>query len=123
MGDQHANNTCRVLALDGGGAKGFYTLGALKEIEGIIGSPISDRFDLIYGTSSLCKRPLLAGARQLVGVLAYFELQDLHSRAQKLLGELNVHPLSHNWTSLGFARSMSPTCSSPARRGSSSKWA
>src|SRR5262245_57339307 len=26
---------CRVLSLDGGGAKGFYTLGALKEIEGI----------------------------------------------------------------------------------------
>ena len=24
---------CRILALDGGGAKGFYTLGVLKEIE------------------------------------------------------------------------------------------
>lgn len=28
---------CRVLTLDGGGAKGFYTLGALKEIEAMIG--------------------------------------------------------------------------------------
>lgn len=26
---------CRILSLDGGGAKGFYTLGALKEIEGL----------------------------------------------------------------------------------------
>ena len=52
MNDPNDNNICRVLALDGGGAKGFYTLGVLKEIEGIIGCPISDKFDLIYGTST-----------------------------------------------------------------------
>ena len=28
---------CRILSLDGGGAKGFYTLGVLREIEGMIG--------------------------------------------------------------------------------------
>ncbi|MCA1382715.1 patatin-like phospholipase family protein [Bradyrhizobium sp. BRP23] len=42
----------RVLCLDGGGAKGFYTLGALKEIEGMLGCRIYERFDLIYGTST-----------------------------------------------------------------------
>ena len=52
MGSPPQEKLCRVLALDGGGAKGFYTLGALKEIEGIIGCPVSKKFDLIYGTST-----------------------------------------------------------------------
>jgi uncharacterized protein len=42
----------RVLALDGGGAKGFYTLGALKEVEALVGCRLCERFDLIYGTST-----------------------------------------------------------------------
>ena len=42
----------RVLSLDGGGAKGFYTLGALKEIEALAGCRLCDKFDLIYGTST-----------------------------------------------------------------------
>src|SRR5262249_21954822 len=42
----------RVLALDGGGAKGFYTLGALKEIEALVERPLYEKFDLIYGTST-----------------------------------------------------------------------
>lgn len=42
----------RVLALDGGGAKGFYTLGALKEIEALVGCPLCEKFGLIYGTST-----------------------------------------------------------------------
>jgi len=44
--------TCRVLSLDGGGAKGFYTLGVLKELEGLADSPLCEKFDLIYGTST-----------------------------------------------------------------------
>lgn len=32
--------------------KGFYTLGALKEVEALIGAPLSSRFDLIFGTST-----------------------------------------------------------------------
>lgn len=43
---------CRILALDGGGAKGFYTLGVLKEIEALLGCPLYKRFDLIFGTST-----------------------------------------------------------------------
>ena len=42
---------CRVLSLDGGGSKGFYTLGVLKEIEAMVG-PLHERFDLIFGTST-----------------------------------------------------------------------
>jgi patatin-like phospholipase/acyl hydrolase len=42
----------RVLSLDGGGAKGFYTLGILREIEAMIGCRIHERFDLIFGTST-----------------------------------------------------------------------
>jgi patatin-like phospholipase/acyl hydrolase len=42
----------RLLTLDGGGAKGFYTLGVLKEIEAMIGRPLCERFDLIFGTST-----------------------------------------------------------------------
>src|SRR5215467_13632857 len=42
----------RILSLDGGGAKGIYTLGVLKEIEGMLGCPLYKRFDLIFGTST-----------------------------------------------------------------------
>src|SRR5256885_2250676 len=42
----------RILTLDGGGAKGFYTLGVLKEVEALIGRPLCGRFDLIFGTST-----------------------------------------------------------------------
>ncbi|MBH9578161.1 patatin-like phospholipase family protein [Inhella proteolytica] len=42
----------RVLSLDGGGAKGFYTLGVLKEIEAMGGCPLHEKFDLIFGTST-----------------------------------------------------------------------
>lgn len=44
--------TFRILSLDGGGAKGFYTLGILDEIEKNAGKPIHECFDLIFGTST-----------------------------------------------------------------------
>ena len=43
---------CRILSLDGGGAKGFYTLGVLRELEGMLGCRLHERFDLIFGTST-----------------------------------------------------------------------
>lgn len=53
MGDVSTEKeTFRVLSLDGGGAKGFYTLGALKEIEALAGCRLCEKFDLIYGTST-----------------------------------------------------------------------
>ncbi len=46
-------NVCRILSLDGGGAKGFYTLGVLKELEALLGNqPLYKSFDLIFGTST-----------------------------------------------------------------------
>ena len=42
----------RILSLDGGGAKGFYTLGVLKEIESMLNCPLYKKFNLIYGTST-----------------------------------------------------------------------
>nr|MBO1963876.1 patatin-like phospholipase family protein [Sinorhizobium medicae] len=42
----------RILSLDGGGAKGFYSLGVLREIEGLIGKPLHEGFDLVFGTST-----------------------------------------------------------------------
>ena len=42
----------RVLSLDGGGSKGVYTLGVLKEVEALAGQPLCEVFDLIFGTST-----------------------------------------------------------------------
>jgi patatin-like phospholipase/acyl hydrolase len=42
----------RILTLDGGGAKGFYTLGVLHEVEAMLDKPIHQAFDLIFGTST-----------------------------------------------------------------------
>lgn len=47
-----AHQPFRVLSLDGGGAKGFYTLGVLQEIEAHAGKRLHDVFDLIFGTST-----------------------------------------------------------------------
>lgn len=48
-----ATATCRILSLDGGGAKGFYTLGVLNQLEAKLGNePLSTKFDLIFGTST-----------------------------------------------------------------------
>src|SRR6266850_277636 len=44
---------CRILSLDGGGAKGFYTLGVLAQVEALLNKePLCDHFDLIFGTST-----------------------------------------------------------------------
>jgi patatin-like phospholipase/acyl hydrolase len=42
----------KLLCLDGGGAKGFYTLGVLREVEAAAGCKLCEKFDLIYGTST-----------------------------------------------------------------------
>jgi predicted patatin/cPLA2 family phospholipase len=48
-----STNLFRILSLDGGGAKGFYTLGVLNEIEAMLhGQPLCQHFDLIFGTST-----------------------------------------------------------------------
>lgn len=52
MAESKTPQLFRVLSLDGGGAKGIYTLGILKEIEGMLGAPIHECFDLVFGTST-----------------------------------------------------------------------
>jgi predicted acylesterase/phospholipase RssA len=52
MEDDKPPSVCRILSLDGGGAKGFYTLGILRELEGMLGGSLHERFDLIFGTST-----------------------------------------------------------------------
>lgn len=50
--DPIPNVPFRILSLDGGGAKGFYSLGVLREIEGMVGKPLHEAFDLVFGTST-----------------------------------------------------------------------
>jgi len=52
MANFSAERPCRILSLDGGGAKGFYTLGVLREIQGMVKRPLHEQFDLIFGTST-----------------------------------------------------------------------
>jgi predicted acylesterase/phospholipase RssA len=49
---QQAPKPFYVLALDGGGSKGIYTIGILKELEAALGVPLCQRFNLIFGTST-----------------------------------------------------------------------
>lgn len=46
------NKKFKVLVLDGGGSKGVYTLGVLKELEMKLGGLLYEHFNLIYGTST-----------------------------------------------------------------------
>lgn len=41
-----------ILSLDGGGSLGVYTLGVLEEVAKMLGEPLHEKFDLIYGTST-----------------------------------------------------------------------
>ena len=47
----------RILSLDGGGAKGVFNLGILREVEAISKRRLCEEFDLIYGSSTgvMCK--------------------------------------------------------------------
>ena len=46
------SGTFKILSLDGGGAKGVYTLGFLREFEAALGGSSVKFFDAIYGTST-----------------------------------------------------------------------
>lgn len=52
IAERDAAKPYKILCLDGGGAKGFYSLGALREIEGLVGKPLCEEFDLVFGTST-----------------------------------------------------------------------
>ena len=60
----------RILCLDGGGAKGFYSLGILKEIEAMARKPLHQLFDLVFGTST--------GAIIAALIAQGFSIDDIH---------------------------------------------
>lgn len=61
----------RILSLDGGGSKGFYTLGVLKELEGMLNCPLYKRFDLVFGTST--------GAIIAALICLGYEVEQIHA--------------------------------------------
>ena len=61
----------RVLALDGGGAKGFCTLGVLREIEGLVKQPLHNAFDLVFGIST--------GAIIAFPIVFGYPIDDIHA--------------------------------------------
>lgn len=84
MNNTSQQKLCRVLCLDGGGAKGFYTLGALKEIEAIVGCRLCEKFDLIYGTSTGAIIAALLGLGKSVE-----EIESLYRlRVVSIMGEV-----------------------------------
>src|ERR1700733_8342240 len=71
---------CRILSLDGGGAKGFYTLGVLKELEAMLRAmhsrPLHECFHLIFGTSTgAMMAGLLALGCPVEEILALYKAQ------------------------------------------------
>ena len=73
--EQPKGSLCRILSLDGGGAKGFYTLGVLKEIEAMIRCPLYKRFDLVFGTST--------GAIIAALIALGYEVDEIHELYKK----------------------------------------
>ncbi len=73
--DYNRDGLCRILSLDGGGAKGFYTLGVLKEIEAMLNCPLYKRFDLIFGTST--------GSIIASLIALGYEIDDIHALYKK----------------------------------------
>lgn len=70
----NSHNPFRVLSLDGGGAKGFYTIGVLAEIEAMTGRSIYESFDLIFGTSTgAIIAALLARGESIKTIRALYE--------------------------------------------------
>ena len=57
------------------GAKGFYTLGVLKEIEGMLNCPLYKRFDLVFGTST--------GAIIASLIALGYEVDEIHALYKK----------------------------------------
>lgn len=74
----------RVLSLDGGGAKGFYTLGVLSEVEALAGRPLHEVFDVIFGTSTgSIIAGLLALGRTVDDIHDLYKKHVVHVVAQK----------------------------------------
>ena len=67
----------RVLAIDGGGSKGMFSVGALVEIEAALGTRCSELFDLVYGTSVGSIVAALVATAHSAEDIAQFFLQEI----------------------------------------------
>lgn len=76
-----------ILSLDGGGSKGVYALGVLREFEQYIGVPLHEHFSLIYGTSTGAIIAALLGLGK-----SAVEIQELYF-------ELIPRVMRHRWRS------------------------
>lgn len=96
MNDFSVQNPCRILSLDGGGAKGFYTLGVLREIEGMVKCSLHQKFNLIFGTSTgAIIAALLALGRSVKEISELYEkhvptVMQAKSRCAKSLALANL---------------------------------
>ncbi|HTT20675.1 MAG TPA: patatin-like phospholipase family protein [Candidatus Sulfotelmatobacter sp.] len=80
-------SVCKILSLDGGGAKGFYTLGVLNEIEAMLGGPLCEHFDLVFGTST--------GAIIAALLCLGYSVSDVHDLYKKHVPTVMGHHTSH----------------------------
>lgn len=77
------NRPFRILSLDGGGSKGVYSLGVLREVEAILGAPLSGKFDLIFGTST----GSIIGSMLALG----YGVDEIEKRYFDLIPEIMTH--------------------------------
>lgn len=82
MTETSASAKFNILCLDGGGAKGFYSLGFLREFEAHVGMPLSSYFHAIYGTSTGAIIASLLGLGKSVAEV----LQLYEDNVPKILG-------------------------------------
>ena len=64
MTETEEPKVCRILSLDGGGAKGFYTLGVLRELEGMLGCRLHERFEPDFRDKHGSHHRVTVGARK-----------------------------------------------------------
>lgn len=82
---------CRILSLDGGGAKGFYTLGVLAQVEAMLnGEPLYQHFDLIFGTST--------GAIIAALLSLGYKVKDIHDLYRKHVPTVMKHKSANGRT-------------------------
>jgi patatin-like phospholipase/acyl hydrolase len=81
--DAPAAELCRILTLDGGGAKGFYTLGVLNDIEAMIDRPLVQRFDIVFGTSTGAIIAALIALGKRVDEIRALYRESSHHESQK----------------------------------------
>ncbi|MDA3876781.1 MAG: patatin-like phospholipase family protein [Halothiobacillus sp.] len=80
----------RVLALDGGGAKGFYTIGVLRELEAMLESPLYKNFDIVFGTST--------GAIIAALIALGYTVDEIHELYKKHVPTIMEKKSSHDRT-------------------------